>query len=230
MALKPNEKKLVGIMMLVGGVAMITALGLPQWDAFMANTSQSGSLNEEIKSLDAQKANLGSQIALMEKNTAVPPGLKIRTYTEENREQIIKEMLDGVLGMATTAGNKFISLKPLEEQAAEQAAPEATSEQGTAQAPDGATADAAAQSQAAETAAPTATLSSFGYELSIRGTYNTIQGFLRALDEQKELMEISGIVLENEYNPDQPADADSNPDPSFPIRLTAKLRLVLQPA
>jgi hypothetical protein len=250
MALKKNEKTLVGVALMAAGVAVVFAFGLPQWDAFSSNNSQLGSLNEDIKNLDAQKTNLGTQISLLQKNTDVPAGITIRTYNDQTREKIIKSLLDQVVGLATGAGNKFISLVPSDvapvlppvqpAKTPDQSAAKATITETTANSPNAAsatpggatattTAGATATASTSGAPAPSApVLDTFGYDLTIRGSYNTVQGFLRAMDAEKELLEIGSITLENEARGYQP-DADRISDPNYPIRLTARIRIALQP-
>src|SRR5688500_14346409 len=112
MPLKKSERRLIGGAALAGGVAIVMLVAMPQWDAFSASTNQVNTLKEDVKNLDQQKESLRSQIALLEKNTDIPPGIIIRTYTEDNREQLVKRLLDQVVTLATGAGNKFISLAP----------------------------------------------------------------------------------------------------------------------
>ncbi len=220
MALKRSEKVLVGAGMIVGGLALLIGLGLPQWDAFMAANTQIGTLKDELKNLDVQKTSLNAQIALLEKNTAIPPGIEIKMYTEQNREEIIKGMLDQIVGLATGAGNKFISLKPLENVQPILPPPAKTDD----------AAKSATDPNAPPAPPPAPLLSTFGYEMAIRGSYDHLQQFLKAMAAQKDLLEISGIVLEDEASMTQGKSADGGTDPGHPIRLTAKLRLALQPS
>lgn len=225
--MKKSEKTLVGLMMIVGGIALVVGVGLPQWDAFSNNSSRISTLNDEIKGLQVQKENLNATIALLEKNTAIPPGLEIRRYTDQNREEIIKSLLDGVVKLATGAGNRFISLTPSE--VAPILAPPPPPKEGAGTKGATNTNAAASTDPNAAPAAPPPLLSTFGYELAIRGTYDSLQGFLRAMDSQKELLELSSITLENEASKSGKGP-DDTADPHFPIRLTAKVRLALQPA
>lgn len=231
MALKKSEKMMVGYGLIAGGIAIVVGLGLPQLDAFNASNTQVNDMNQQIKDLAVQKETLTAQIALLEKNTDIPPGIDIRTYTADNKEQTIKEMLDGVVSLATEAGNRFISLTPAD------ADPVIPSPAPTADKGKDAAATGTAQSSAADadsdkkqSALPPPIMSTFGYDLAIRGTYDSIQNFLKAMDGQKELLEISGIRLENEAGNDQVnSSGERITDPSAPIRLTAKLRLAMQP-
>lgn len=235
MALKKSEKLLVGGGLIVGGIALFIGLGLPQWDAYSNSNSQVTDLNQQITDLGVQKDTLNAQIALLEKNTDIPPGIEIKTYTPDTKEATIKELLDQVVGMATQAGNKFISLTPTEAEPILPPAP--ASKDGKAKEGDaaktteaGAAAAADANGEKKEPVLPAPILSTFGYDLAIRGTYNSIQNFLKLMDDQKALLEISAIRLENEAASDPAAGGgDKVTDPSAPIRLTAKLRLALQP-
>lgn len=245
MALKQSEKTLVGIALMAGSIALFVGLGLPQWDAASASQAQIASLEEEVKNLDAQKSNLNAQIVLLQKNTDIPAGIEIRTYNDNNREQIIKEFLDNITNLATDAGNKFISLTPGEAipilgvgkdgeattaKPGDKSATTATSTANTSSATTQAgTTNTPTAGDTSATLQPTPILSTFGYELAIRGTYDTIQSFLRAMDEQKSLLEISGITLENELGGTMTGSSSQIADPNYPIRLTARIRLALQP-
>lgn len=233
MALKKSEKLLVGGALIAGGIALFIGVGLPQWDAYTSSNTQVTDLNQQITDLGTQKETLNAQIALLEKNTDIPPGIEIKTYTPDNKEAIIKEQLDEVVGLATRAGNKFISLTPTEAEPIlpPPKAPEKGKNGEAAANPEATgTADASASGDKKEPVMPDPILSTFGYDLAVRGTYNSIQNFLKLMDEQRALLEVSGIRLENEAGGDQTASAgDKVIDPSAPIRLTAKLRLALQP-
>jgi hypothetical protein len=246
MGLKRSEKMLVGLGMMAGGLALLIGVGLPQWDAYSATNTQIAALNDEIKLMDSQKTSLNAQIALLEKNTDIPPDIHIRTYTEQSKDEVIKAMLDQLVNMATDTGNKFISLSP-DETAAPIVAPppaadkdkakdgKAQGNQATPTASTSATGSAAADQPADPNAPPEVPppiLSTFGYNLSIRGTYDTLQHFLRSLDSQKELMEVSAILVENEAGADRAgggSGAATTSDPMHPLKLTASVRIVLQP-
>jgi hypothetical protein len=227
MALKHTEKMLVGAAMLAAGIAIVVGVGLPQFDAYNASTTELKNLNEEMTSLQGQKESLTAQIAILEKNTDIPPDIKIKTYTDKNREEVIKQVLDQIAGLATGAGNKFISLKPAEVDPLVAAAPvDEKAAAGTTNAPttppaNGSTTEAPAES-------PPPMLNTFGYEMSVRGTYDTIQKFLKAMAGEKELMEISAINVTNETSIQGGATPDALADPSYPIKLTATLRLAMQ--
>lgn len=224
MALKHTEKMLVGAAMLAAGIGIVVGVGLPQFDAYNASTTELTNLNEEMTSLQGQKESLTAQIAILEKNTDIPPDIKIKTYTDKNREEVIKQVLDQIAGLATGAGNKFISLKPAEVTPLVAAAPvdEAAAKAAAGTTPaNGSTTEAPAE-------APPPMLNTFGYEMSVRGTYDTIQKFLKAMANEKELMEISAINVTNESNIQGGASPDALADPSYPIKLTATLRLAMQ--
>lgn len=249
MALKRSEKMLVGLGLGVGGIALLIGVGLPQWDAFSAANSQISTTNDEIKALESQQINLNAQIALLEKNTDIPPGINIRTYNDQNREEVIKAMLDQVVNLATGTGNKFIALNPDTEDPLSNVtapspsaapAPAANTTQtpaaGATTTDTPASANGTATTNATDPNAlpppPPPILSTFSYVLSIRGTYGSLQDFLRSLDSQKELMEVSGINIENEAGADRSSasgGAADVADPGNPLKLTANIRIVLQP-
>lgn len=226
MALKKSEKTLVGVALIAGAIALVVSVALPQWDAFLASSGQITTLQQEIEGMNAQKTNLNAQIALLNRNTDIPADILIRTYNESNRAQIIKELLDNVVGLATEANNKFISLVPREAEPVLPPPQKKDTKTTGAQTAAGAATDPA-KPEEAEVSAPI--LSTFGYDLAIRGTYQSVQAFLRAMDTQKELLEISSIQLENEAGNQQSSTDTDARDPNYPIRLIARIRLALQP-
>jgi hypothetical protein len=213
MALKKSEKNLIGIMMIVGGLGLVGLVGLPQWDQYQANNFQMFELQSKLQEAQASKENLTTRIQLLEQRIA-PPDVEIRKYTSADKERQIKEILDDVVRTATRTSNKFISLEPKEVPPVIPPPPP----------PENNNQQASNNSEPAPP--PPALLDTFGYELSIRGTYDSVQNFLRAMDQNKELMELSSIVVENET---ATADQHDDVDYSAPIRLTAVLRLVMQP-
>ncbi len=235
MALKQNEKTLVGVALLAGGIGLFVAVGMPQFDAYSTNNTQVTTLNEEITGLKTQKDNLTAQIALLERNTDIPPGVNIKTYTPENKEEVIKELLDQVVGLATGAGNKFISLKPAEvtplvAPPEEQKEDDKTKAAEAKAVTDPAAGTATTQPEGEAAALPPPLLNTFGYEMAVRGSYDTVHNFLKAMTEQKELLEISGINIAYESMASGTSGSDSKVlDPNYPIKLTATIRLALQP-
>lgn len=220
--MKRSETTLVGLMLIAGSVALVSLVGLPKWDEFSTAQSQITALNDELKSMDARKNSLNAEIAQLEKNSIIPPDLEIETYTDKNREQIIKKMLDQIVNLATDAGNLFISLAPSDDKPASAPQPQTTAAKDGKQ--------GAASSGNAEEAEgpPPPVLNQFSYELSVRGTYASLQNFLKSVAAQKALVEISAIKLENE----SASVASGNgieADPFHPIRMTATVRLALQP-
>lgn len=225
MALKKSEKNLIGIALIAGGIAIMIGAGLPQWDAFIANGAKVGSLNDEIKSLASQKESLSAQIAVLEKNTDIPAGIEIKTYKPNAKEQAIKDMLDQLVAMATETGNRLIRLTPSEEVVA----PAAKAGEKNAVANGNPSAAANVSSGQKDNAPPAPQLDSFGYDLVVRGTYDTVQAFLKQSASRKALMEIGDLVLEDDAAGGKNQSGERITDPSAPIRLTAKVRLVLQP-
>jgi hypothetical protein len=222
--MKQSEKTLVGLMLIVAGAAIVGLVGLPQWDTFSNNQTQVTSLNDELKSLDAQKVSLTAEIGQLEKNSIIPKDVEVQVYTDKNREQIIKSMLDHVVGLATQqTGNLFISLAPSDE-SKNTPAPPPPPTKGAAD-----TAQTAANAGGEPPVAPSPVLNKFSYELSVRGTYSSIQNFLKEMAKQKALMEIASMRLENEQGTTT-VSADSPADPFHPIKMTATIRLALQPS
>jgi len=242
MALKKSEKNLVGVATIAIGGAIIMMVAMPQWDSWNASNNQVNALKEEIKNFTAQQDSLKAQVALLRQHTDVPLGVIIRTYNEGNREQIIKSLLDHVVNLAMGAGNRFISLKPSD--AAPMIPPPApsaaaaktgtttttttsttTAASATTSTTTSTTPDANAEAEAAVAPPP---LTTFGYDMAIRGSYDTLQRFLRIMGQQKELLEIVSLTLDNEALKGKAGSAGT-PDPSRPLKLTAHLRLAIQP-
>jgi hypothetical protein len=227
MRLKQSEKKLIGIALLAGGIAVFVGFGLPQFDAFTANTSQLNTLNDELKNLQLEKDSLTGQIAILEKNTDIPPDIKVKTYTSDNREAVIKQMLNQVVELATGVGNQFISLSPKEVDPLIDT-PAAPVKGGTSQAQSGKSETQTSKGEAVSPPSPM--LTTFGYQLAIRGTYETIQNFLKQMAQEKELLEITTINLVNEStSKGSTASTAAMYDPGAPIKLTATIRLAMQP-
>ncbi len=239
--MKSSEKTLVGAALIVASIGLGIFVGMPQWTAYSDANTQVDGLNTDIKTLDASKEDLTSHIALLEKNTDIPLGVRVRRFNDQNREQIIKALLDQVSLLATSAGNRFISLAPSKDvqpmieappvlKAAPMEAPATTTTTSTTATSDGSTADtSSSDSKSKVTPLPAPILSTFGYDMVTRGTYATIQNFLRLMNDQKELLEINGILVENEMVPVAGALPGPLANPNFPIRLTSHIRFALQP-
>jgi|GEM_PF-1983797 len=249
MALKKSEKNLVGIASIAIGGAIIMMVAMPQWDSWNASNNQVNSLKEEIKNLTAQQNSLNAQVTLLRQHTDVPLGVTIRTYNEGNREQIIKSLLDHVVNLAMGAGNRFISLKPSDAVPMILSPPPLkTAANGYSSTPAAATTTTTNTTTTATTTTTTSTttsttpdvnaeaeaavapppLTTFGYDMAIRGSYDTLQRFLRVMGQQKELLEIVSLTLDNEAVKGKAGSAGT-PDPSRPLKLTAHLRLAIQP-
>lgn len=238
MALNQNEKKMVGAALVAGGLAIFVGLGLPQFDAYTAGNTQLNTLIDEQKNLQLEKESLIGQIAILEKNTDIPPDIKVKTYTDDNREVVIKQMLNQVVELATGVGNQFISLSPTEvdplistssgaPEKGDAGTPEA---QGETPEPQSKSSEATASASEGEAgASPPPMLNTFGYQLAIRGTYQTIQNFLKQMAQERELMEITTINVVNESNTSSSTgSAEAVADPGAPIKLTVTIRLAMQ--
>lgn len=249
MALKQSEKTLVGVAMIAAGIALVVTIGLPQFDAYNASNTELTSLKDEITSLETQKTTLAAQIKILEKNTDIPSDIKVKTFTLDTREQMIKQMLDQAIGLASVSGNVFISLSPVEVDPFPGTAEASAKDGQSGDAAQGENKDKANsdQSESADASAddsgsdgeskeppppPAPTLSTFGYELAVRGTYDTIQKFLQKMTQQKELMEILEVTLENEATASSGSSSSSGSaslaNPKAPIKLKATLRLAMQ--
>lgn len=252
--MKNSEKQLVGIGMIAGSIYLVMSFAMPQLDTFNTNNTKSTSLKDELKSTEAQRDSLNLQISLLEKNIDIPANIQVKTFTNDTEEQAAKELLDHVVNLATGSGNKFISLNPATVEpflappkpaakdpndpnaagaspppaaAAPPITPGATTEAPAVSSPDDEKAAALAKAQ--ESLPPLVTK---GYELNIRGTYNTLQAFLRAMDKQSLVMDMMNFELQNEAAGSTAGAAvtpgGSTIDPNFPLRLKVTLRLALQ--
>jgi len=243
--MKNSEKQLVGIAILAAGIYVVISFGLPQWDAFTTNNAKAASLRDDLKSTQSQKESLNLQIALLEKNIDIPSDIQVKTFTDDTEAQATKEVLDHVVNLATDAGNKLVSLNPATVPPFLTPKPKpqnATNASGAATA-NGASTPATPNTPAVPTAAATTDdktaaleqaqdslppLVTKGYELTVRGTYNSLQGFLRSMDKQAMVLDMMNFELENEAANSTPGAPNNAGDPSLPLRLKITLRLALQ--
>lgn len=241
--MKNSEKQLVGIAILAAGVYVVFSFGLPQWDAFMTNNTKSASLQSDLKAAEAERDNLNLQISLLQKNIDIPADIQVKTFTNDNEEQAAKELLDHVVNLATGAGNKFVSLAPItvepflapkqpenpDPNAQEGMMPNPVDPNAAPPPAPGSEEEKATALAKAEASLPP--LVTKGYDLTIRGTYNSLQSFLRSMDQQKMVLDMITFDLQNEAAGGTPAPGDSlaaTPDPNYPLRLKITLRLALQ--
>lgn len=224
MALKESEKTLIGFALLAGGIALVFVFGLPQWDLYSQQTQQITGLKQEKEGLLTQKDALQSQISVLEQNTNIPLDLKVQTYTDQDREQMIKRLLDHIVNLSTKAGNKFISLGPTPaDELATPVAPPVSQEQD-----ESASAQNNTSGEKEAPPVPAPLLNTFEYDLAVRGSYDTVQKFLKLVDNQKTLIEIGRIAIENELLSEGSATRDVLLDPGRPVKLTANIRLSMQ--
>lgn len=250
--MKRNEKIMIGGGMILIGLAVFGMYGMSMWEEFSNNIVTADTLKQEIQVLEQTQQGVQTRIDNLKKGVDLPDNVTIREYTPETRDAVIKLVVDQVVHKATENGNTLISLTPT---AVEPIIPAETEEENTSAAGvnpndpnalaalDNADLGAAPVDPAAtgapvitigetEKGPPKPTLETFGYELAVRGTYDSIQAFLKSLANNRELMEMLSIKIENEAGVSRvTADATSTPfDPSRPIKLTATIRLVLQSA
>jgi len=252
--MKSTEKQLVGVAILAAGIYVVFSFGLPQWDAFSTNNAKSATLQSDLKAAQSEKDSLALQISLLEKNIDIPAGIQVKTFTNDTEEQAAKELLDHVVNLATHSGNKFVSLSPAKVDPFLVPKPAAKPANGTdpsapplATPTDAAAAVTPAPADGAPSFAPGSeeekaaalakaqdslpSLVTKGYELTVRGTYSSLQAFLRAMDAQSMVMDMMSFDLENEaagVNDGAAAAGTTTMDPNFPLRLKVTLRLALQ--
>jgi hypothetical protein len=230
MALKQNEKTLIGVALLASGIALVVLAGLPQWDLYNTQNSQVTILKTEKEALQTQKEALTLSVNTMEQNANIPLNLKIATYTDATREKMIKQLLDHVVSLSSQTGNTFISLMPTAEDdkaASEEEAKEA--EKTTATGTEGKT--AGTDPTATETPKLTAeepVLNTFQYDLAVRGNYDTLQRFLKLVDHQGTLIAFNRLSLENELTSQAQSGKDLLLDPTRPVKMTVNIHLALQ--
>jgi len=227
MALKSREKLLVGVMLIAGSIALGVGVALPMLDEANANLANKSALETDIKSLTDTKQMVETLVMKLEQKQHIPKDVVIRQYNAGNLEEMIKAILDQIVGQATAQNNVLVSLKPYQ---AEPFVPPPAEDETKKQ--EGSNAAASGDAKKEEEPEPPP-LQTFGYEIVFRGNYNSIYAFLKSLDTSKELVEINSISLNNEREPGATAAAalDQVPaDPSKPLLLTTKIRLVLKPA
>ena len=226
MALKKREKMLVGVMLVCVAVATVAYVTLPCWDSLSANQQKLTDTKASVQSLTTQKGSLQSELESLKTANNLPPGIDIPRITSKTKEIVIKGILDDVVSNAADSGNKLISLKPYDAPPIIPPPPPPEPNKNNAPAMPG------MGTQTQEAPPPPPPLVSVGYELAVRGTYNTIQAFLKRMDNPNQLIEMHGIELENESGPVRVSeggapDENAVTDPMYPIKLKAKLRLIL---
>ncbi|MEB3287168.1 MAG: hypothetical protein VKJ04_06660 [Vampirovibrionales bacterium] len=239
MALKKSEKQLVAVMLFVCAGAAVFMLGLPNLKLIQESWAAKTSLETEIKNSDTVESSLRVQVETLKQQMKLPNDIIIRKHTPENLQANVKEILNKVLKLASRNNNKIISLAPWSE------VPPILPPQAAAAVP--AETQANTENAGGEDEKPAAPapppLTVVGYELSLRGSFEAVQGFLKEMEKQTELVDISSIQIVNEQGPDRGAEDRSSGgrseqnetsdapimDPTKPIKLIAQLRLVLEP-
>lgn len=231
MALKEREQKLIGAMLIVGAIAAFVGVGLPNFDTISKSLAKKKELEDENKSLDTQKATLETSVKALQEAARLPNDMQVRQYTAETQQKVVKELLDSVIKYSAKNGNTVVYLKPWAD--VPKILPPPPPVDTTAAAAAG-TPGATTPPATTPPPSPADMLTTVGYEFAMRGTYQTIQNFLEAMDEQKEILELNSIQLVNEAGADRVGGKGAIPstdvlkDPTKPIRLTVKLRLVLE--
>lgn len=245
MAISAREKKLVGIMLIIGAVVGGGGfLVLPEFDSLMMGFESKTQLEQKIESQTRELAALQSNLSIIQKGKSLPADLKIREFSPETQDKEIKEMLTQLITFATQAGNTLISLEPSKEEnvilPAEGIPPPATNPDVSQalNAADGG--DPNAEDGEQLPAPPPPQLHEFQYVLAIRGNFGTIRQFIERMNSYNELVEIAAMEMKNEVNPDRSFDSSSlggpgssgekhHYDPAKPIRLSTTLKLYLVP-
>lgn len=248
MALKKSEKQLVGVMLFIVAGASVFMMGMPNFAGLQQAWAKKTELETNLKNLATTETSLQAEIASLKQQMQLPNDITLRKHTPENLQANVKSILDKVLDMAAMDNNTIISLAPWKDVPPILPPPPAPPQGTAAPAAANAAAPAAGTTPADPNAPPPPPppppLTVVGYDLAIRGTFGSVQAFLKDMDKQKELVEISNIQIVNEHGPDRGAAADQDAssqteqknspgpllDPDRPIKLFMKLRLVLEPA
>ncbi len=209
-----REKWMIGGLLLVGGVGVVVGyLIIPTVDSIIKNGKEVARLETSLMMLEANLVGIENTIKKLKKVKELPDGLKVRSFQPEGFQKNIKIMVDQVVELSTSNGNDLISLTPWV--APEIPPPPAKLDKNGEPIP------------GAENEKPS--LKSFGYELTVRGSYENVLGFIGSLNEHNELIEIKDIKIENEGGEDRSADSNDTLNPFKPIKLTSKIILYLQP-
>jgi len=213
--MKRSETILVGAVLIVGGLGLFAGVGLQQWDKIGEANTQLGDLNNQITALEAQQTGFQAQITALENNTKQPVSVNVRKFNAQNREEVLKAILDEVLRTASGTGNNFISLVPGPPDPPPEPPAKSTTPDDPNKPPE----------------PPPPVLQRFKYDLAIRGTFDSLQEFLQLMNTQKELVEVSSIMIENEAGAERAMDPgpDKVYDPFHPLKLSATLAIYLQP-
>jgi hypothetical protein len=256
MAMTKKEQMLVGATLAVGGLVGIgMMLVMPQVDAITLGWSNIEQQKKQLEQLDMQKSSLESHIAQYQQEKKIPTDIILRTYKPDNVAAVMKEMVGTIVSRATQNGTVLISLIPVDlntpfgepNSGGSNPAPTAptpvTPAASSAETPAKTEAPAANPVQAAANAvtgnsastAPVAPqplrpgLQTYGYDLVVRGNYQSVQGFLASLNKHKELIEVSNILIENEAGTERQDTDGIKSDLLRPIKLTTRLKLILLP-
>ncbi|MEB3244715.1 MAG: hypothetical protein VKJ06_01875 [Vampirovibrionales bacterium] len=248
--MKNQQKKLLLIVALIavlGAGAMMIVM--PTIKALSTNWQALQTAKSELESTSSQKEALLAELESYKNRNVIPKGIILRPYSPTAYDKSIKIMLDAVVDLAAQNGNLLISLEPassLENVGGSPAPPPPQPKAEPAPpetAPAEVAADGAATGDAATAAAPPpppeTLLLPYGYRLAVRGSYENILDFLKAVAALKELIEIKSISIENELMPGgvppNPSEqgAGSTPvvaaltNPQKPLKLMAFIQLYL---
>ena len=254
MGMTKKDQAIVGVGLIAVGLVGFGMLALmPQVDAITAGWTSIESTKKQLAQLELQKSTLESHIAQYRDEKKIPQDIILRTYKPGRIASVMKEMVGTIVSMATQNGSTLISLKPVGLDApfgkdengggntppptgpTPVAPPEPVATSATtAAAPNPVEAVAnAVTGNSSEPAAPPKPLSpglqGYGYDLVVRGSYSNIQSFLASLNKNKELIEVSNILIENEAGSERQDTDGIKSDFSRPIKLTTRLKLILLP-
>lgn len=229
--MKAREKTIVGVGLMAGGIFLMMQFGLPQWDQFTANLNTINSAGARLQNFQATRDALANEVRKLRNTDTLPAAVQIREFSGDNLQEMVKGMLDDVVGFAAANNNKLVQLKPY---AADPFIKPPQLENDNT--PFGQKKELTPEQE--KQLEESRQLQTIGYELVIRGTYGTIQSFLKDMEQYGELVEISSIELVNEAGADRSGtdplvdggQADVLFDPSRPIRATMNLRLGLKRA
>ncbi len=229
-----REKILIGGVLLLGSIFGIGLYMIwPAIGSIQSNIGKIAAKEAEVAQMEVQITALNNDIKSYEKLQELPKGLKVRAFKPDTLQANIKGMVDQVVTLSTLSGNELISLEPFD--APEPLAPppkaEDASDKSGKTPPKKAAKGEAQELEVAEEVTPPI-LETFGYQLTVRGSYDNIMGFIASMNSHNELVEIQDIKLENEGGEDRGTEIQPGKtgNPFKPIMMTSKLVLFLQPS
>jgi hypothetical protein len=223
-----SGEKMIGLIVGVAAVWLggIFFLVMPRWKELSASWDSVKALKSEQETLKAQETSLTQKISAYGAREFIPKGIQLRPYSLDSFDKSLKIVLDTLVEIALEQGNLFISLEPDKEGDSTPSVEPSSQNTATPAAP------ATAEAPNSPPPAPPpiqAQLKSFGYKMSVRGSYDEVIGFLNALSKLREVMAVRQIVLINEAAPAATgaASSDAFVNPLKPLRLDTFIQIYM---